>query len=163
MVLLSTFGKFLFEMVSSSDVYLTLVCFTCVLTILRVTQMFQNLRDLPPGPWGLPFLGFLPYLTGVPHLQFCQLSQKYGSIFSTRLGSHLVVVLSDYKAIRNAFRKEAFSARPETEIKALMEGYGQFSFYFLLNILKFILFLAYIYVVIIIILTISSSLENLQV
>ena len=124
MTLISSLIHWLLDCVSSSDIYLTLLCFTSVLFTVRSVQVYRSFKSLPPGPWGLPFLGFLPFLTGVPHLQFCQLSRKYGNIFSTRLGSHLVVVLSDYKTIRNAFRQEAFSARPENEITALMEGYG---------------------------------------
>ncbi|CAG7828195.1 unnamed protein product [Allacma fusca] len=124
MVLIAAFAFWLRDCFICSDVYLTLLCFTSVLLIVRTVQIYHLFRNLPPGPWGLPFLGFLPFLQGVPHLQFCQLRRRYGSIFSARLGSHLVVVLSDYKTIRKAFRQEAFSARPENEITALMEGYG---------------------------------------
>lgn len=113
----------------------TLVCFLSVLIIVRIYQTYVYISKLPPGPWGLPLLGYLPYLTGVPHEQFYHLSKKYGSVFSTKLGSQLLVVLADYKSIRNAFRKEAFSARPNNDITALMEGFG--------TLLSFIIIIAY--------------------
>lgn len=125
MVLVSVLVKVVSGNVFSVDLYLTLACFALSLVVFRAFQLYFSQKSLPPGPWGLPFLGFLPYLTGAPHLQFLGLSKIYGSIFSARFGSHLVVVLSDYKLIRRAFCQEVFSARPENEITALMEGYGK--------------------------------------
>jgi 26-hydroxylase len=55
------------------------------------------------------------------------MSKKYGSTFSAKLGNQLLVVLSDYKSIKKAFRKEAFSGRPENEISAIIEGYGEYT------------------------------------
>lgn len=108
-----------------SEMVWTLLSFLMVLLLVRVVQVVLYLRKLPPGPWGVPFLGFLPFLSGIPHIQFNELSKKYGPTFSTRLGNQLLVVLSDYKSIRKAFRKEAFSGRPENEISAIIEGYGE--------------------------------------
>ena len=121
----STIVSWLVRSLHNVDMFWTLTCFASVLILLRAYQVFQQLNKLPPGPWGLPFLGYLPYLTGIPHEQFYHLSKKYGSIFSTRLGSELVVVLADYKSIRNAFRKETSSGRPNNNITALMEGFGE--------------------------------------
>lgn len=101
-----------------------LVVFFVVLLLVRALQMLQQNRSLPPGPWGFPILGYLPFVKGDLHLQFRDLTHKYGSMFSTRLGSQLVVVLSDYKAIRDAFRKEEFTGRPNTEFNNILGGYG---------------------------------------
>lgn len=115
------------SLLMGSELCWTLVSFLLVLALVRVVQLVLYLRKLPPGPWGVPFLGFLPFLNGIPHLQFNDMSKKYGSTFSARLGNQLLVVLSDYKSIRKAFRKEAFSGRPENEISAIIEGYGELS------------------------------------
>jgi 26-hydroxylase len=107
--------------------FVPLVTFLLVLVIIRLSQFYLYLRTLPPGPWGVPFLGFLPYLSPVPHQQFTQMSKKYGPTFSARLGTQLIVVLSDYKSIKKAFRRDAFSGRPVNDISAIIEGYGEFA------------------------------------
>ncbi|XP_025833778.1 cytochrome P450 18a1-like [Agrilus planipennis] len=98
--------------------------FFVVLVLVRICQEVNKTRSLPPGPWGLPIVGSLPFLKGDLHLHFRDLTQKYGSLISTRLGSQLIVVLSDYKIIRDAFRKEEFTGRPTTEFTSILGGYG---------------------------------------
>nr|UOF76412.1 cytochrome P450 CYP18 [Xylotrechus quadripes] len=101
-----------------------LFVFLTVLLLVRGMQMLREATSLPPGPWGFPILGSLPFLKGDLHLHFRDLTHKYGSLISTRLGSQLIVVLSDYKMIRDAFRKEEFTGRPTTEFTNILEGYG---------------------------------------
>lgn len=103
-----------------------LLVFLSVLFLVRGLQILKETISLPPGPWGLPILGSLPFLKGDLHLHFRDLTHKYGSLFSTRLGSQLVVVLSDYKLIRDAFRKEEFTGRPTTQFYDLLGGYGKY-------------------------------------
>lgn len=99
--------------------------FLAVLALVRLVQLIRETRSLPPGPWGLPIVGSLPFLKGDLHLHYRDLTKQYGSLFSTRLGSQLIVVLSDYKTIRDAFRKEEFTGRPTTEVINTLEGYGK--------------------------------------
>lgn len=101
-----------------------LVVFLAVLLVVRAVQILREAVSLPPGPWGLPILGSLPFLKGDLHLHFRDLTHKYGSLISTRLGTQLIVVLSDYKMIRDAFRKEEFTGRPTTEFTNILGGYG---------------------------------------
>lgn len=107
-----------------------LAVFCGVLLFVRYLQILRTYRTLPPGPWGLPILGSLPFLKGDLHIYFRDLGYRYGSFFSTRLGSQLFVVLSDYKLIRDAFRKEEFTGRPSNEFTDILGGYGE---YFFLN------------------------------
>lgn len=102
-----------------------LAVFVAVLLIVRSVQLVRKAMALPPGPWGFPVLGYLPFVKGDLHLHFRDLTMRYGSMFSTRLGSQLVVVLSDYKTIRDAFRKDEFTGRPNTEFSNILGGYGQ--------------------------------------
>lgn len=102
-----------------------LLIFSLVLVAVRYLQILRDNKSLPPGPWGLPILGSLPFIKGDLHLYYQDLAYKYGSFFSTRLGSQLIVVLSDYKLIRDAFRKEEFTGRPNTELTSILEGYGK--------------------------------------
>lgn len=105
-----------------------LAVFLGVLLTVRLLQMLREASCLPPGPWGLPVLGCLPFIKGDLHLHLLDLTYKYGSLMSTRLGSQLIVVLSDYKTIRDAFRKEEFTGRPNNEFTSLLDGYGKFFF-----------------------------------
>ncbi|XP_050304879.1 cytochrome P450 18a1 [Anthonomus grandis grandis] len=101
-----------------------LLVFIAVLILVRSIQSWMESRSLPPGPYGLPILGSLLKIKGDLHLHYRDLTHKYGSLISTRLGSQLIVVLSDYKTIRDAFRREEFTGRPNTEVTSILEGYG---------------------------------------
>nr|CAH7768008.1 unnamed protein product [Callosobruchus chinensis] len=102
-----------------------MLVFVSVLLLVRALQAFREAISLPPGPWGLPVLGSLPFLKGDLHLHYRDLTRKYGSVISTRLGSQLIVVLSDYKMIRDLFRKEEFTGRPTTEFSSILGDYGK--------------------------------------
>lgn len=114
-----------FDKYENSRFFSTLVVFLVVLVIVRLIQIFRELKSLPPGPWGLPIFGYLPFLKTEAHIHFGELAKKYGSLFSTRLGNQLIVVVSDHKAIREAFRREEFTGRPHTEFSNILGGYGE--------------------------------------
>lgn len=108
-----------------ADIFKTLIVFIAVLLVVRLIQFLSELRRLPPGPWGVPVLGYLPFLKGDAHLHFHELVRRYGSVFSARLGNQLVVVLSDHRTIRDAFRREEFTGRPVGGFSNLVQGYGK--------------------------------------
>lgn len=95
-----------------------------ILLLVRLIMILREIRKLPPGPWGPPVVGYLPFL-GVRHKTFLQLARSYGTLFSTRLGNQLTVVLSDYKLIREAFRREEFTGRPSTPMMHTLDGLGK--------------------------------------
>ncbi|GLH15186.1 Cytochrome P450 18a1 [Gryllus bimaculatus] len=101
-----------------------LLVFVGVLVAVRLLQLFRELCALPPGPWGVPLIGYLPFLKGDMHLQFHDMARRYGPMFSARLGNQLVVVLSDHKTVRDAFRREEFTARPKSFVTDILDGYG---------------------------------------
>uniref|UniRef100_A0A914X050 unspecific monooxygenase n=1 Tax=Plectus sambesii TaxID=2011161 RepID=A0A914X050_9BILA len=69
----------------------------------------------PPGPYGLPVVGYMPFLGSEPHLAFAKLSQKYGDIFQVQLGTQKVVVLNSLDVIKEAYIKDAsFAGRPNS-------------------------------------------------
>lgn len=103
-----------------------LLVFTAVLILVKTLQSWLECRSLPPGPWGVPVFGSLLKIKGDLHLFYRDLTHKYGSLISARLGSQLIVVLSDYKTIRDAFRREEFTGRPSTEFTNILEGYGKY-------------------------------------
>ena len=115
---------------SGNDTFYTLLVFFGVLGLTRLVQWYRRVRSLPPGPWGLPLFGYLPFMDGDVHLKFAEMAKKYGSMFSAKLGTQLVVVLSDYRIIRETFRREEFTGRPHTEFNNILGGYGEFNFVF---------------------------------
>lgn len=82
----------------------------------------------PPGPRGLPFLGFLPFLDKDFHLTLTRLSHRFGPVYQIFLGGKRVVVLNDARIVREAFRQPVFSGRPDTELTRILQGYGNHFF-----------------------------------
>ncbi|CAG2115303.1 unnamed protein product [Medioppia subpectinata] len=73
-------------------------------------------KKLPPGPIGLPFVGYLPFLKGEPSKEFVQIAKKYGPVFGIQLGSCPVVVLNDWPSIKEALTHESALARPKDSL-----------------------------------------------
>uniref|UniRef100_T1JCH9 Cytochrome P450 n=1 Tax=Strigamia maritima TaxID=126957 RepID=T1JCH9_STRMM len=86
--------------------------FIAIITFL--TYWMKNGKNLPPGPWGLPIFGYIPFIRDPYHLAMTKLSEKYGNIISVYLGNVLVIVLNDYNAIKEAFVKQGhlFNGKP---------------------------------------------------
>lgn len=80
--------------------------------------------QLPPGPTGLPFLGYLPFLGNEIHLTLTDLSRRFGPIYQIFLGGIRVVVLNDASLVRHAFKQTVFSGRPDTQLTRILQGYG---------------------------------------
>lgn len=111
------------------DLRNTLIVFIGLLTIILLLQWFYKyvkyLKTLPPGPWGIPMFGYLFFMCPEKHTGFMKLAKRYGTIFSARLGSQLTVVLSDYKIIREVFKREEFTGRPDTPLMQTLNGFGK--------------------------------------
>ncbi|XP_076928817.1 geraniol 8-hydroxylase-like [Bidens hawaiensis] len=54
----------------------------------------SSLAPLPPGPKGLPIVGYFPFLGPNLHHKFAKLANHYGPIFKIYLGSKLHVVVN---------------------------------------------------------------------
>lgn len=100
-----------------------------VAIFLSAVLVYKKYRNMPPGPWGLPFVGFLFSVINEDVVEkYYELSRKYGKIFSVKLGQKNVVVMSDPKMVKDAFTKEEFSGRPSNEFFKLLGGYGKYKF-----------------------------------
>ncbi|KAL2101312.1 hypothetical protein ACEWY4_003073 [Coilia grayii] len=82
----------------------------------------------PPGPKGLPVLGNLLQLDlKRPYNTLCELSKKYGSVFTIYFGPKKVVVLAGYKTVKQALVNHAdeFGERDITPLfHDLNQGHG---------------------------------------
>lgn len=72
-------------------------------------------NKVPPGPTGLPFIGNLHQFDSLaPHIYFWNLSKKYGKIFSLKLASVPIIVVSSSKLAKEVLKTQdlVFCSRP---------------------------------------------------
>lgn len=106
------FGDFIFFILFSPTTMLGAVVLLLVLYLVSVTFMSKEKRNEPPGPRPLPLLGNLLQLDlKRPHKTLCELSKKYGSVFTLYFGTNKVVVLAGYETVREALVNYAVTAR----------------------------------------------------
>ncbi|XP_072015542.1 vitamin D 25-hydroxylase-like isoform X2 [Amphiura filiformis] len=104
-----------------------------VVIVAAVVFFLSKKRNLPPGPWiPIPYIGFAPNIAyalykGESLYKFLvKLGNKYGQVFSFTVLGIPVVVLNDYKAIREAFQDTKLSDRGGSDmiIKAVGRSSG---------------------------------------
>ncbi|XP_028666619.1 cytochrome P450 2J4-like [Erpetoichthys calabaricus] len=88
-----------------------------IAVFLLVTDYVKNRspKNFPPSPPGLPFVGNVFHLDPKqPHINMKKLAQKYGNVFSLRLGRSRVVVVNGYKMAKEALvnQPDAVPSRP---------------------------------------------------
>ncbi|KAK4356807.1 hypothetical protein RND71_022417 [Anisodus tanguticus] len=96
-------------------IFLLLVTLPIVINFLILLAKKGRKNVMPPGPLGLPFIGNLhQYDSSTPHLYFWRLSKKYGKIFSLKIGSATMVVISSAKLAKEVTKVQdlAFCSRP---------------------------------------------------
>ncbi|KAI3464075.1 hypothetical protein Pfo_020738 [Paulownia fortunei] len=80
---------------------------------------------LPPGPWGFPIIGYLPFLGSNLLHQFTDLALQYGPIYKLRLGSKLCVVIGSPSLVKQAVRdQDPIFANRDAPIAALVLSLG---------------------------------------
>ncbi|XP_072125181.1 cytochrome P450 2K1-like isoform X1 [Mobula birostris] len=115
---------------SLDTVFLVLLCALTVLIIAYVRNGSKSHAELnfPPGPTPLPIIGNL-HLLGLKnsHVTLMELSEKYGPIFTIKLGMMRAVVLAGYKTVKDALinHPDQFAGRPHIQIfDDLTQGFG---------------------------------------
>ena len=108
------------------------------LTTKHIIKRLLTWYKLPPGPIGVPILGYVPFLSKLSYLQFTELSKTYGSVFSLRLGPSDCVVISGWPALKEALSKDELLDRPDFLssfglVRTFVEGNGKFFSYLLVN------------------------------
>lgn len=105
--------------------------YVLIVIVLYFAWLWNSRRKLPPGPWGLPVVGYLPWLNPeAPHVTLTKLSEKYGPVYGIDLGNIYTVVLTDQKVIRKVLAKESTTGRaPLYVTHGIMQGYGTYVCY----------------------------------
>ncbi|TYI91223.1 hypothetical protein E1A91_D03G176800v1 [Gossypium mustelinum] len=91
-----------------------------------VKKSKKIVAQLPPGPRGLPIVGYLPFLgTDNLHLSFTELAATYGPIFKLWLGNKLCIVISSPELSKEVVRDHdvTFSER-DPPIAAQVASFG---------------------------------------
>nr|XP_039268842.1 cytochrome P450 2U1-like [Styela clava] len=85
-------------------------------------------KNFPPGPHGLPLVGYIPFLEKNMAEGLRKLKDKYGSVMAVQFGRDDCVVLNSYDSINEALVKqgEKFSGRTNNYIFDLVTIYGGF-------------------------------------
>ncbi|PIN16380.1 hypothetical protein CDL12_10967 [Handroanthus impetiginosus] len=74
--------------------------------IISLTNSKKQIPPSPPGPYGLPILGYLPFLQPNLHHHFTKLAHRYGPIYKLWLGTKLCVVISSPSLIKEVVRDQ---------------------------------------------------------
>ncbi|KAL5817664.1 hypothetical protein ACOSQ3_026042 [Xanthoceras sorbifolium] len=104
----------------------SLVAITAVIWLLLNLKRSKNTAaPLPPGPRGLPIIGYLPFLGTHLHKAFTELARIYGPIYKLWLGNKLCVVVSSPSLIRELVRdQDTIFANRDPPIAALVYTHG---------------------------------------
>ncbi|KAK2969405.1 hypothetical protein RJ640_020348 [Escallonia rubra] len=100
-----------------------------LLWILKVSRRKGSKHDQTPpeaaGAW--PVIGHLHLLSGphMPHVTIASMADKYGPIFTMKLGLHKVLVMSDRNVAKECLNTNdmVFSSRPNATAAEVM-GYN---------------------------------------
>ncbi|KAK1427130.1 hypothetical protein QVD17_15813 [Tagetes erecta] len=100
------------------DVVVTTGVIVIVITLFiswlkKTNSTPRGTAPLPPGPNGLPLVGYFPFLGPNLHFEFGKLAQRYGPIFKIYLGSKIHVVINSAELVKVATSEqdESFANR----------------------------------------------------
>ncbi|GAY39425.1 hypothetical protein CUMW_044270 [Citrus unshiu] len=116
------------------DTSIVVVGACATLVVFYYLQKWSNTGKKPPeaaGKW--PMIGHLHLLAGpqLPHLALGALADKYGPLFSIRIGVHPALVVSSWEMAKELFTKHDvdISSRPKLTVgKLLGHNYANFGF-----------------------------------
>ena len=93
--------------------------------LFRWTSTTNGRKSLP-GPWGLPIVGYIPFLGRKMNKTITALAKRYGDVFQLSIGTRKIVIVSGQRAIREALLKKGtdFAGRPDFYSYKLQSNFG---------------------------------------
>ncbi|PIN26123.1 Cytochrome P450 CYP2 subfamily [Handroanthus impetiginosus] len=110
--------------------YTSLTFTTLILIFYKILFRRHNHKNIPPSPPGwLPIVGHVHLLKNLFHRTLYDFSQKVGPIFSLRLGTQLVVVVSSSSLVKECFTKNdlILANRPQASVDRKSLGFTRTS------------------------------------
>ncbi|KAF9617136.1 hypothetical protein IFM89_034287 [Coptis chinensis] len=109
-----------------------IVAFTLSTILLLITlckwktkKHRNGVPPLPPGPRGLPLVGYLPFLEPDLNPHFARLAKIYGPIFTLKLGTRLCIVLSSPSVAKEVLKDhDATCANHDAPAVGITCSYG---------------------------------------
>ncbi|XP_051581250.1 cytochrome P450 2J4 [Myxocyprinus asiaticus] len=104
------------EIVDLKGVLLFVIAFLLVADFLKN----RNPSNYPPSPFSLPLVGNIFHMhSKEPHIYLTKLGHAYNNIFSLRLGSDKMVIITGYKMVKETLvtQAENFVDRPYSSLK----------------------------------------------
>ncbi|KAG2461424.1 cytochrome P450 2J2-like [Polypterus senegalus] len=95
------------------------IIFIVVLLLVSDYLKHRDGKNFPPSPFWVPFVGDLFSMTSdEPHVNMSKLTEKYGDIYSLRLGGSKCVIVNGYKLAKEALLTQgyALTGRPQPAI-----------------------------------------------
>lgn len=97
-------------------IFLSLILLALVVVLFLFTQC-RRLGNIPPGPRGLPLVGYIPFLKNhdaKPYKALIKLSQIYGPVTGFYMGPSFTVSVCGYEAVVEALHNEDLNGRPDS-------------------------------------------------
>ncbi|CAI9592762.1 unnamed protein product [Staurois parvus] len=112
----------------SDPITMALSIVLCVFLAILLYGWKRRTSNFPPGPTPLPIIGNMHILNmKTPYKSFIELSKKYGSVYSIKIGEEKMVILCGYETVRDALVNHAdeFSGRPMIPLfDDIVKGHG---------------------------------------
>ncbi|KAG6688886.1 hypothetical protein I3842_11G147200 [Carya illinoinensis] len=108
-----------------SSILTILIGIFVVLWLAVKKQKNVTVPPLPPGPRGLPIVGYLPFVGTELHTKFQQLCGIYGPIYKVWLGNKMSIVISSPSLVKEVVRdQDAIFSNRDTNIVGRIISYG---------------------------------------
>ncbi|KAG8174317.1 hypothetical protein JTE90_007783, partial [Oedothorax gibbosus] len=92
-----------------SEILVSLVALVVCYLLLNFWKEWKS--NLPPGPYGLPLVGYIPFVSD-PFWDIYKLGEKYGDVVRFKVGSQTTLLLHGVEVIKGALSRPEFLGRP---------------------------------------------------
>ncbi|KAJ0968503.1 hypothetical protein J5N97_025420 [Dioscorea zingiberensis] len=117
-----------YQIGESRRITLTFIFFilsTIIFILYRKAEKTKGRSGLPPGPRGLPLVGYLPFLCSDLHSCFADLAKIFGPVMMMKLGSRKCLILSSPEAAKEVLRHhDATFANHDITVAARIITFG---------------------------------------
>ncbi|KAI1291032.1 Cytochrome P450 2A9 [Halotydeus destructor] len=86
--------------------------FILVLAIFILSLWYLVWKANGNGPYGLPIIGYVPFLSHKPFKKLLTLSDKYGPVYPLTIWGRTYYILNSFKSVKQALNDSAIDDRP---------------------------------------------------